>query len=162
APPIKGTVYTIIFENHDDASVIDSKKAPFFFKLAQENAKAAAYITGTHPSLPNYIIMTSGAKNGIDNDNDPPSNVSIKGTDNLTAQLDAAGIPWRAYMESMGAPCQRVSSGLYSAHHNPFLYYDHVTADPAYCADHDVDLGELDADLAANKYKYVWITPNMC
>lgn len=162
APAVKGTVFTIIFENHDEASVVDPAKAPYFAQLAQSNAKAAAYVTSIHPSLPNYIVMTSGDKHGVGNDNDPLQNVKIPGQDNLPAQLDAAAIPWRAYMESMGTPCRMDSDALYSAHHNPFLYYDHVTNDPKYCADHDVDLSELDADLAADTYKYVWITPNMC
>jgi hypothetical protein len=161
APAIKGTVFTIIFENHDEASVVNPK-VPYIWQLAQDNSKAAAYITSIHPSLPNYIVMTSGDKKGIGNDNDPLQSIKIPGQDNVMAQLDTAGIPWRAYMESMGQSCRMESDALYSAHHNPFLYYDHVTNDPAYCAEHDVDMSNLDADLAADKFKFVWITPNMC
>lgn len=162
SPAVHGTVFTIIFENHDESSVV-TPKVPYIWQLAQENAKAAAYVTNIHPSLPNYIVMMAGDKKGIGNDNDPLQNAKIPGDDNLVAQLDAANVPWRAYMESMGAPCRMESDKLYSAHHNPFLYFDHVTQDPAYCAEHDVDFDQNFAtDLAADKYKFVWITPNMC
>lgn len=161
-PAVKGTVFTIIFENHDEAQVV-SPSAPYFEKLARENAQAAAYITDVHPSLPNYIIMTSGAKNGVSNDNDPLTNARIPGTDNLFAQLDAQGVAWRFYMESMNTPCRMESDSLYSAHHNPPLYYDYVVGDPKKCASVDVDYDQnFEADLASNRYRYMWITPNMC
>jgi hypothetical protein len=53
------------------------------------------------------------------------------------------------------------STGLYSAHHDPFLYYTDVTQGA--CAQHIVDMDQsFDADLASGIYKYMWITPNMC
>jgi hypothetical protein len=66
-------------------------------------------------------------------------------------------------MESMGTPCNMSSSGNYSAHHDPFLYYATMASDPARCAEHVVDFDQnFAADLASNQYRYMWITPNMC
>jgi hypothetical protein len=63
----------------------------------------------------------------------------------------------------MGDPCKMDSSGDYSAHHDPFLYYSTMANDPARCAEHVVDFdANFATDLASNKYRYVWITPNMC
>ena len=161
-PNVPGPIYTIIFENEAASDVI---KAPnFFYQLSQQYGTANAYISSTHPSLPNYIVMTSGSTNGIGNDNDPsdPKN-QIAGTDNIADQLEGAGIEWRAYGESMGTPCRMDSDTIYSAHHMPFLYYSSLSTNAARCNERVVDFDQNFAtDLAANKYRYVWITPNMC
>jgi len=161
-PDVPGTVFTIVFENDDGVNVMQPTN-PFFMKLAAEQGEAKAYVSATHPSSPNYIQMTSGATQGLITDADPKANVQIPGTENLADQLDAAKIPWRAYMESMGEPCRFDSSGDYSAHHNPFLYYTTMASDPARCAEHVVDYDtNFDTDLASGQYRYMWITPNMC
>jgi len=159
-PNVPGTVFTIIFENDDGANVIQPN-LPFFYSLANENGQALAYSSTTHPSLPNYIQLTSGGNGGVVNDNDPRWAPRIF-TDNIADQLDNAGIKWRAYMESMGEPCKLDSEHEYSAHHNPFLYYDSMIRDRARCNDRIVDLdANFDADLAAN-YRFMFIVPNMC
>lgn len=162
-PDVPGTVFTIVFENEAVSDVIKPQNT-YFWQLAQTNAVADAYISSTHPSLPNYIEMTSGSTNGIGNDNDPsdPKN-QIAGTDNLADQLDAAGVAWRAYGESMGTACRMDSDKLYAAHHMPWLYYQTMSTDAARCNDRVVDFDQnFAADLASEKYRYVWITPNMC
>lgn len=161
-PAIDGTVFTIVFENQNADDVI-TPAHPNFWGLASAHGQASAYISYDHPSLLNYIVMTSGSTNGITNDNDPLDNVAIGGTDNLASQLDAAGIPWRAYMESMEDPCVLRSTALYNAHHDPFLYYTSLRDDEARCRDHVVDFdANFAADLAADTYRYMWITPNEC
>ena len=161
-PDVPGTVFTIVFENDDGINVMQAAN-PTFMKLAAQYGEAKAYVSATHPSLPNYIQMTSGATQGANNDSDPPANVQVPGTENLADQLDAKGVPWRAYMESMGEPCKMTSSGDYSAHHDPFLYYSTMANDPARCAEHVVDYDtNFATDLASGKYRYMWITPNMC
>jgi hypothetical protein len=162
APDVPGTVFTIVFENHSEDDVI-KPDVPFFWQAAHEYGIASAYISSTHPSCPNYIKMTSGSTNGVGSDDDPASNVHIPGTDNLADQLDAAGIKWRAYMESMETACSMGSHGDYAAKHDPFVYYQTMQNDPARCADRIVDYGKnFDADLASDQYRYMWITPNMC
>jgi len=160
-PDVPGTIFTIVFENEDAANVLTPSN-PFFYKLATEYARPLAYASSTHPSLPNYIMMTSGSTNGIINDSDPAYNVTLPPGANLADQLDAAKIPWRAYMESMGSPCNTESSDLYSAHHNPFVY-SWLRMNTARCEDKIVDFdAAFAADLASNQYRYMWITPNMC
>jgi hypothetical protein len=159
-PNVTGTVFTIVFEN-EAASDVFGKDAPFFTQLSQKYGLATAYTSSTHPSLPNYIMMTSGSTNGIINDNDPTVNAPIQTHENLAYQLDSKGVMWRAYMEGMGMPCTMASTGLYSAHHDPFLYYTDVTKGA--CEQHVVDFDHnFYPDLASGVYKYMWITPNMC
>lgn len=164
-PNIPGTVFTIVFEN-EAASDVLTPANPYFYSLLQQYGTPSGYGGSVHPSLPNYIMMTSGSTNGITTDDDPAVNAQLPGPNNIAAQLDGAQTPimWRAYMESMGTPCKMASDGnLYSAHHNPFLYYQYLAGDAARCAQHVVDFDQnFSGDLASGLYQYMWITPNMC
>lgn len=160
-PKIDGTVFTIVFENHERGQIL-RPDVPTFFELANGYATADAYITDVHPSLPNYIVMTSGSTQGI-HDSDPPEVNATDDRNNLGEQLDAAGVKWRAYMEDIGTPCRTTSLGLYVVNHNPFVYYRSLTADPARCAERVVGFDRhFDEDLAAGEHRYMWITPNQC
>jgi hypothetical protein len=160
-PDVPGTVFTIVFENHDASQVL--VPGSFFSRFAQDNGQATAYVVSTHPSLPNYILLTSGGTNGVTSDNGPSGNVEIEGADDLPDQLDAAGILWRAYMEGMGSPCAMNDVGDYAVHHDPFVYYETMQSNPARCAQRVVDFDQNFAnDLASGAYRYMWITPNLC
>lgn len=160
-PDVPGTIFTIVFENHSANEVLIP--GSFFHEFAQENAQASAYVVSTHPSLPNYVLLTSGSTNGVTSDSAPDGNVEIEGTANLPDQLDAAGIPWRAYMESMGSPCTMSDVGEYTVHHDPFVYYQTMQSNPARCAQRVVDFeAHFASDLASGAYRYMWITPDDC
>jgi hypothetical protein len=162
-PDVPGTIFTIVFENEDAENVISAEN-PTFYRLANENGRPYNYVSSTHPSLPNYIFMTSGSLNGITTDTDPDYNVVIPGSENLADQLDEKGVRWRAYMESMGEPCRMETFGeLYNAHHDPFLYYGSMGGNRARCREKIVDFDQhFDADLASNEYRFMWISPDMC
>jgi phosphatidylinositol-3-phosphatase len=160
-PDVPGTVFTILLENEDLGSVLNSS-VPYLYSLAQNYGSAAAYTTSTHPSLPNYLLLTSGSTNGVIDDG-PPSQHPIAGDTNLADQLDAGGVPWRAYMEGMGSPCVTNDVGQYMVHHDPFVYYDTLNTDATRCSNHVVDFDQnFASDLATNQYRYMWITPNSC
>lgn len=157
--PVTGTIFTIVMEN-EGAGVLS--EMPYTQGLANQYASASAYYADHHPSLPNYLVMTSGTDKGVTDDGLPDEH-RIGGTDNLADQLDAAGVPWRAYMETMGEPCLKVDRGKYSAHHNPFIYYSSFANDAARCAEHDVDMDtHFAADLKSGEYDFMWITPDKC
>lgn len=162
-PAIDGTVFTIVFENEnaDDVLVPDH---PTLYELAQTYGRADAYVSFEHPSITNYLMMTSGSTHGVTSSADPMDNaVQIRTGAHLANQLDDAGIPWRAYMESMETPCRLDSSELYGANHNPFVYYADLREDPERCRDRVVDFdAHFDADLRSNAYRYMFVTPNRC
>ena len=134
----------------ENTSLARALRAPSIEALASRYALATSYRSITVPSLPNYLALTSGGTHGI--------------TDNgyyalpeggIGAQLTAAGIPWRAYMEGMTAGCMR-SPYPYALKHNPFAYYGGA------CPADVVPLEALDADLARGTPNLVWITPGLC
>jgi hypothetical protein len=103
----------------------------------------------SHPSLPNYIAMTSGSTQGITDDNGPSSHPL--GVTSIFSQL---GTGARSLEESMPSNCDKSSSGEYAVRHDPEAYYTNLgTA----CSTNDVPLGST-PDLSA---KFTFITPNL-
>ncbi len=107
-------VFVIVLENRSYAQVIGTS---YIAQLAQQYGVASNYHGVSHPSLPNYLAMTSGSTFGITDDG--WHNVPAGG---LGGQLSTAGIEWRAYMEGMTGGCYR-SPYPYALKHNPFAYY---------------------------------------
>lgn len=150
-----GTIFTIVFENKGRREVIGNPDAPFLNSLAQQYANLSNFRSPYHPSLPNYITMVTGGPQGITDD----VGHRIPGVNNLAAQMDAAGIAWRAYGESMPHACFAGDTNLYALRHMPFMYLDYVRQDPNYCAQKVVPFDQFWADLGS--YQYQWITPNV-
>jgi hypothetical protein len=143
-------VVWIVMENTSFSGVIGSPKAPYLNKLARRCGLATNFYAEDHPSLPNYLAMTSGSTQGISSDSGPTS--SGIGARSLFGQL---GSGWRSLEESMPSSCRRSDSGLYIAHHNPALYYADARSS---CPAKDVPLGSR-PDLSA---RFTFITPNNC
>jgi phosphatidylinositol-3-phosphatase len=141
-------IFLIVMEN---ASLTRALAAPSIAKIAETSAVATNYRAVAHPSLPNYLALTSGTTWGIVDDGFHALPAGGLGT-----QLTAAGISWRAYMEGLtAAGCQR-SPYPYALKHNPFAYYG------SQCPDNVVPLDRLDADLQGDTPRFAWITPGLC
>lgn len=142
-------VVWIVLENQG-YSVIGSPSAPFLNHLASVCGAATRSFAVAHPSLPNYIALTSGSTWGITDDGEPASHPLT--APSIFAQL---GGGWRSLEESMPSACDRVTSGDYAARHNPAVYYLPVRSA---CARQDVPL-TLPLGLNA---RFTFITPNVC
>ena len=152
-------VFVIILENRRYAGVIGNPAAPYANELAGRYASAADFHAAESPSLPNYLIAVAGQDFGVRDDGPPERHLQDAPT--IADQLDAAGLEWRAYMESMPQPCTQQSGGLYAVKHNPFLYFRSFRDDAVRCADHDVPYDLFAADLAVGRRAFYWITPDL-
>jgi phosphatidylinositol-3-phosphatase len=151
------TLFVIPLENHGYGQVVGNSQMPFFNGLAQANTLCTNYRSNLHPSLPNYLVMTSGQAFGVADDNYH----LIPGTENVFAQLDGAGVPWRAYGESMPSPCSTSDTNLYASRHVPAVYYDSVVnggSCSANVTDWDAGQAELSGGVVP---KFVMVTPNV-
>lgn len=157
-------VVVVVEENKPAQSVVGNPAAPYLNGLARSFAQASHYSAVAHPSLPNYLALTSGTTAGITTDCNPPGGSCLDTGPNLAQALDRAGRSWRMYAESMPAPCTTANTPLYAVKHNPFLYFPRVTADPAYCRSHDVPYDRLASDLATTTSlpDFAFISPNLC
>jgi phosphatidylinositol-3-phosphatase len=152
-------VVEIVMENASFEEVIGSASAPYVNALARRYGLATRSYAITHPSLPNYLALTSGSTHGIASD---CTGCSAGGT-NIVDQLESAHVSWAAYLEEVPPHCfTGAGSGGYAKKHNPFAYYRDVVGVPSRCAKL-LGFQRLAADLRAGTLPaYVWITPNLC
>jgi phosphatidylinositol-3-phosphatase len=152
-------VVTIVMENREYGAIVGNRAAPFVNGLARRYGLATSSYGVRHPSLPDYLALTSGSTHGIDSD----CTGCHVDAHNIVDQLESARIGWKAYMEDMPRPCFRgAGSGGYAKKHNPFAYYDDVAGDPARCR-RIVPLSQLSADLRRGTLPtYAFISPNLC
>ncbi|CAH0306828.1 Phosphatidylinositol-3-phosphatase [Arthrobacter sp. Bi26] len=152
----------IVQENKAASQIMGASEAGYFNKLAAEFSTAANYRAITHPSLPNYLALTSGTNAGITSDCKPKS--CTADVRSIADEITQSGRTWKMYAEGMPAPCVAHDSRRYAVKHNPFMYYPAVTDDLASCSDHVVPYGRLEQDLqsASALPDYSFISPDMC
>jgi hypothetical protein len=131
-------------------SVVGSSDAPYFNQIASSCGLATNDYAVSHPSLPNYIALTSGSTQGITDDGEPSTHPLR--APSLFSEL---GSNWRALVESMPSACDRVTSGEYAARHNPAVYFTTIGSQ---CERSDVPLS-LPLNLSAG---FTMIVPNVC
>ena len=146
-PPAIPHVFVIVMENR---SYSQAMAGGYTAQLAAQYGAATNYHGVSHPSLPNYLALTSGSTYNIVDDG---FHALPKG--GIGAQLSAAGIEWRAYMEGMNNACLS-SRYPYALKHNPFAYYEST------CPQQVVPFTQFADDMKNNVPHFVWITPDMC
>jgi hypothetical protein len=151
-------VAVLFLENHGYDQIIGSPQAPYLNRLADRGALATDYYALAHPSLPNYLAVTTGSTQGVTSDCNSCDNSAAS----LPGQLEAARIPWKAYFESIPSPgFAGKGVGDYSKHYNPFAYSEQV-GEGAVARKHIVDFGSLRGDLRRGSLpRFSWITPDL-
>jgi phosphatidylinositol-3-phosphatase len=152
-------VVVLVMENEEAGDVLGSPDAPYLNALARRYAVATNSYAIRHPSLPNYLALTSGSTHGITSD---CTDCHVAGR-NIVDQLEAARLTWKGYMEDLPRPCSSVASaGQYAKKHNPFMYYDDVVRSPSRCR-RVVGFGALARDLRRGTLPaFAFISPNLC
>src|SRR4051812_20938754 len=118
APPAWQHVVWIVMENKDYSQVVGSPDAVYVNELADACGLATQYQAVAHPSLPNYVALTSGDTQGVKDDSGPDAHPLA--VPSIFSQL---GGDWRALQETMPDNCARSDAGRYAVHHNPAVYY---------------------------------------
>ena len=143
-------VVWIMMENQGLSGIVGNPRAPYANTLAQSYGLATGYFAVAHPSLPNYVALTSGSTHGIVDDNNPSSHRLAVAS--IFSQL---GRNWRSLEESMPSNCDHADAGVYAVRHNPAAYYTNISAA---CASQDVALA-AQPDISA---ALTVVTPNVC
>ena len=162
-------VMVIVMENHDYPDILGlNASAPFLVETAKEYGSAANMDAGYPtkcPSLPAYLLMTSGSTYNICDDKGPRAH-PIAG-DNIFNQVAKAGLQWRTYAEGALRNCSTQNSpdAVFLVRHTPVVYYNTETDR---CQNWDVPMGSLDQgalhdDILAEKLPaYSFVTPDAC
>lgn len=140
-------VFLIVMENKPAKEALSG---PFTASLAATYGLADNYHAITHPSVPNYLALTSGSTWGIADDS-----YHVLPKQDLGTQLTQSGKTWRAYIEGLGDGGCLNSPLPYDPGHNPFAFYG------GGCPDNVVPFSRLAGDLASPP-QFVWITPDRC
>lgn len=147
----------IFMENKERSSIENSPDAPYMKSFEAGGRSFTHYYGVTHPSLPNYLAFASGSTKGKQG-SDSITAGEIAGA-NIWSQLQANGISWGVYEESMPSACYTgVSSGDYRLRHNPAMPFANVASKPKKCAK-VVPFSSFDVN---NLRQVSFITPNMC
>jgi hypothetical protein len=145
-------------ENHSFGDIIgNTAQAPYINALAGECGLATNYHNVSHPSLPNYIALTSGLSGRQLKLFNPDCSPSKKCSTSAPS-IFGEGEAWKAYEESMPSNCAPSNSGEYAVRHDPPPYYTTLTG----CTSFDVPYTQLATDLASNSLPaFSFITPNL-
>jgi hypothetical protein len=148
APPRHWThVVWILMENRGLDQIDGSPDAPYLNSLGRQCGLATDYSAISHPSLPNYIALTSGSTQGITDDTGHPLS--------MPSLFGLLGTDWRSLEENMPANCDRSSGGEYALKHNPAPYYRPIGSE---CSAQDVPLTNP-PDMSA---EFTLVTPDLC
>lgn len=153
-------VVVIALENANYGDVVGTQNMPYLTSLMSQGALVSKYYANTHPSLPNYFIMTTGQ--AITN-NDAYSGVVT--TDNVVREIAAAGKTWKVYAESLPSSGYiGGDKGPYVRHHNPFSFFSDVQQSTTEAAQ-VVPFAQFTSDITTGpSFKlpnYSFIVPNL-
>jgi len=153
-------VIVIVFENAAEQDVIGHAK--YMTALARACGLATDYHGIRHPSLPNYLAMTSGGIHGVTTDCLPRA--CSTNARSIFEQLGRHHRRWQAFAESMPHRCALAATKLYAPRHNPVVYYRRIRRG---CLRHNQRLGSPSSGpfhraLRGHLGRYVFVTPNMC
>jgi phosphatidylinositol-3-phosphatase len=151
-------IAVIVMENHEYESIIGSSCCPFINSLVGQGMLFTNYHAVAHPSLPNYLAMTSGGTNGKGGtDSITAGEINVE---NVFQQLSKAGLTWNAYQESMPSPCYKGTTAgnapfAYALKHDPAMTYGSI-ANTSLCN------RVVPATGISLLPDFSFITPNLC
>ncbi len=152
----------IVLEENNDYSSVTSSSMPYLTGLAAQYGLATQYYANTHPSIGNYLDMTSGTVlTNDDSYSGSPFNVP-----NVFRSLIAAGKSWKGYAEDLPSTgfvdYTQIEVGQFASRHFPPIYYTDVHDNPAQ-AQNVVPFTQFATDLANGTLSnYSFIVPNLC
>jgi len=118
-------IVIVIEENKSFNQIIGNREAPYINELAKRGALFTQSYGITHPSQPNYLALFTGSTRGITSNACP---LDLSG-DNLASQLQAKGLSFTSYAESMPqAGYEGCIYGAYMRKHNPVANWKELAA----------------------------------
>lgn len=158
-PPLAAAdhVVIVVLENHSASDVLGNPAMPYFNALASQYSLADNYFANTHPSIGNYLMLTTGQ---IETSDDHFTG-TISG-DNIARALIAAGKSWKVYLEGLPAVGHTGGDAYpYVKHHNPFSYFSDILNSSSLAANL-VPFPQLSLDLAAGTLPaFAFIVPDL-
>jgi len=173
-------IVTVVLENQGINNTYGSHcsgDCSYITLLADTFGLAQNYSAVGHPSLPNYLALTSGdnyTRPPFDRDCFPQSTDCFVTALNIVDSIDSSGRTWKAYIEDYAGGCSHTGTAFYANQHNPFVYYTDINNNVTRC-NRIVDANpgasgylalpsQLFSDLnsTSSASNYMWLSPNLC
>jgi hypothetical protein len=155
-----------------------SGNCTYITQLSNSYGLASNYAAIGHPSLPNYLALTSGGNYDtppFDRDCFPQSNGCFVSAPNIVDSIDSSGRTWRGYIEDYtGGGCSHRGTAFYVNQHNPFVFFTDINNNATRCARivnaNPGGSGFLalpsqllsDLNSISTASNYMWLSPNTC
>ncbi|WP_433562696.1 alkaline phosphatase family protein [Nocardia sp. CA-151230] len=157
-------VFVVYLENQDYdglTGIIGNPQAPYINGLRPQGATLSQSYATTHPSDPNYVALAAGGLYGLVDNSVGATTLDARHIGN---SVDAAHKTWKGYAEDANGNCDQASHGQYYPDDLPFLYFQNMKSNQAYCAAHLQPLTQMSTDLqsAAATPNFVWFAANEC
>ena len=146
----------VVVENHS----LDAMRQgmPYTFGLARRYGYATGYRAITHPSLPNYLVITGGDTYGVADDRSPAAHpIDAPSVFGQALSLHRTA---KVYAEDMADPCAVYDQDAYAVRHNPWAYH---VGERTSCSRYDVPMTALAADVESGHLPAAgMVVPNLC
>jgi acid phosphatase len=149
-------VILVVEENHSYGEVVGSASMPYFNSLISQYGLATQYFANAHPSIPNYLMLTTGLTETFDD-----NFTGQISDDNVVRELVRAGKTWKAYEESIPSlGYLGADAAPYLRRHDPFSYLSDVQNSSSQAAN-IVPFSQFATDLGSNALpQYSFISPD--
>jgi hypothetical protein len=115
-------IVLVMEENESYSSVVGQTSAwPNLNALISQGSLATDYYANTHPSIGNYLMLTTGQV--LTNDD---TSTKVWNVDNLARRMLAANVSFKVYAEGITEGYTGGNTGLYVVRHNPFALLSDV------------------------------------
>ncbi len=118
-------VVLVMEENQSYSTVVGDSAWPNLNNLIANGALPTNYYANTHPSIGNYLMLTTGQVL-TNNDN----SVTVWDVDNIARRMLAANVPFRIYAEGIKQGYLGGNTGYYLIRHNPFALLSDIADNP--------------------------------
>lgn len=147
----------VMEENQSYSTVVGSSAWPNLNNLIANGALPTQYYANTHPSIGNYLMLTTGQV--LTNDD---NSTMVWNVDNIARRMLAASVSFRVYAEGITQGYVGGNTGLYVIRHNPFALLSDVAGNAAVANQVIWPFSQFAADLAAGTLpQFSFIVPNI-
>jgi acid phosphatase len=156
--PATTHIVMVMEENQSYSTVAgDSTNWPNLNRLIKDGALATNYYANSHPSIPNYFMLTTG-QTLTRND----SSIKVWDVDNIARRMLAAGVSFRIYAEGIKRGYVGGNTGLYVIRHNPFAMLSDIADHPQVADQRIWPFTQFATDAANNALpEFSFIVPNI-
>jgi Phosphoesterase family len=143
--PMRSSHVVIVMEENQSYSNVAGNPGawPNLNHLISNGASPTNYYADTHPSVGNYLMLTTGQ---VLTNND--ASTRVWNVDNIARRMLTAGVSFKVYAEGISQGYLGGNTGAYVIRHNPFAVLSDVASNPQVANNSILPFSQFAADAA--------------